>query len=139
MAPALQSHTIAKLARRTAVTAAPALASHHFERRGLSVNHTQGVTLGVICAYVVIIALLWNFPYVRWVLWPFKVSTGDSLMDERELTGRVKMLVIAFHEFGHAIMAVCTGGRVESISLDPHEGGKIVRTMVMGDVGTDEV
>jgi hypothetical protein len=33
------------------------------------------------------------------------------------------MLVIAFHEFGHAIMACCTGGRVKSISLDPHEGG----------------
>lgn len=33
------------------------------------------------------------------------------------------MLVIAFHEFGHAITACCTGGRVESISLDPHEGG----------------
>jgi len=34
-----------------------------------------------------------------------------------------KMLVIAFHEFGHAITACCTGGKVESISLDPHEGG----------------
>ncbi len=33
------------------------------------------------------------------------------------------MLVIAFHEFGHASTACCTGGRVESISLDPHEGG----------------
>lgn len=33
------------------------------------------------------------------------------------------MLVIAFHEFGHAIMAVITGGRVKSISLDPREGG----------------
>lgn len=33
------------------------------------------------------------------------------------------MLVIAFHEFGHAITAVCTGGKVEEISLDPHEGG----------------
>jgi len=33
------------------------------------------------------------------------------------------MLVIAFHEFGHAITACCTGGRVESISLDPNEGG----------------
>ena len=38
-------------------------------------NHTQGVTLGVIAAYVVVIALLWNLPYVRWVLWPFKVSS----------------------------------------------------------------
>ncbi|KAL2886281.1 hypothetical protein HOO65_060111 [Ceratocystis lukuohia] len=74
-------------------------------RRGLSVNHTQGVTLGIIAAYVVVIAILWNVPYIRWVLWPFK------------------MLVIAFHEFGHAFACICTGGRVKSISLDPHEGG----------------
>jgi peptidase M50B-like protein len=33
------------------------------------------------------------------------------------------MLVIAFHEFGHAITACCTGGHVKSISLDPNEGG----------------
>ena len=33
------------------------------------------------------------------------------------------MLVIAFHEFGHAFMCICTGGRVKSISLDPREGG----------------
>ncbi|KAF4973032.1 hypothetical protein FZEAL_9436 [Fusarium zealandicum] len=68
-------------------------------------NHTQRVTLGVIGAYVVIIAILWNVPYIRMVLWPFK------------------MLVIAFHEFGHAITAVLTGGKVKSISLDPNEGG----------------
>ncbi|KAJ5273715.1 hypothetical protein N7478_008840 [Penicillium angulare] len=37
--------------------------------------------------------------------------------------GIMAMLVIAFHEFGHAITACCTGGKVESISLDPHEGG----------------
>jgi len=35
----------------------------------------------------------------------------------------IQMLVIAFHEFGHAITCVLTGGRVLSISLDPHEGG----------------
>lgn len=35
----------------------------------------------------------------------------------------LQMLVIAFHEFGHAITACCTGGRVKSISLDPNEGG----------------
>ena len=33
------------------------------------------------------------------------------------------MLVIAFHEFSHAFAALITGGRVHSISLDPHEGG----------------
>ncbi|EPE10893.1 hypothetical protein F503_05988 [Ophiostoma piceae UAMH 11346] len=79
--------------------------AHQLSSRGLSVTDTQKVTLGVIAAYVVAIALLWNIPYVRNVLWPFK------------------MLVIAFHEFGHAIMAVCTGGRVISIELDPREGG----------------
>ncbi|KAJ6186684.1 hypothetical protein N7519_007985 [Penicillium mononematosum] len=80
-------------------------APHQLARRDLTVNHTQAVTLGVMGAYVVVIALLWNLPYIRWVLWPFK------------------MLVIAFHEFGHAITACCTGGKVKSISLDPHEGG----------------
>lgn len=111
MAPAIHPSTrssFGKLARHALLASGPALAQphlHHLQRRGLTVNHTQGVTLGVIAAYVVVIALLWNLPYVRWVLWPFK------------------MLVIAFHEFGHAITACCTGGRVESISLDPHEGG----------------
>ena len=78
---------------------------HQLLRRNLSVNDTQKTTLGVIVGYIVIIALLWNLPYVRWSLWPFK------------------MLVIAFHEFSHAATACCTGGKVESISLDPREGG----------------
>lgn len=81
-------------------------ATPHLESRDLqNPNHTQQVTLGVIAAYVVGIAILWNVPYLRMVLWPFK------------------MLVIAFHEFGHAITAILTGGKVKSISLDPHEGG----------------
>jgi hypothetical protein len=75
--PALPlSSATGKLARRALISAGPALAQphlHHLSRRGLSVNHTQGVTLGVIAAYIVIIAILWNVPYVRWVLWPFKV------------------------------------------------------------------
>ncbi|KAK4137503.1 hypothetical protein BT67DRAFT_438764 [Trichocladium antarcticum] len=74
-------------------------------RRELTVNDAQKVTLGIIAAYVVAIAILWNVPYIKWVLWPFK------------------MLVIAFHEFGHALACVATGGRVKSISLDPREGG----------------
>lgn len=74
--------TLGKLARRALITAGPALAQSHLHtlgRRGLGVNHTQGVTLGVLIAYVVIIALLWNLPYVRWVLWPFKVRTLNVL------------------------------------------------------------
>ncbi|KAK3945157.1 peptidase M50B-like-domain-containing protein [Diplogelasinospora grovesii] len=83
----------------------PAHSGHFLGRRDLTVTDTQKVTLGVIAAYVVGIALLWNLPYVRWSLWPFK------------------MLVIAFHEFGHAITCLLTGGKVKSISLDPREGG----------------
>lgn len=36
-------------------------------------THTQQVTLGVIAAYVVAIAILWNVPYLKMILWPFKV------------------------------------------------------------------
>ncbi|KAF4479853.1 hypothetical protein CGGC5_v011770 [Colletotrichum fructicola Nara gc5] len=102
--------------KRAAILAAPevARATHHaLARRDLSVNSTQGVTLGVIAAYVVAIAILWNVPYLRNILWPFK------------------MLTVAFHEFGHAITACCTGGRVVSITLDPNEGGA---TLMKGGV-----
>ncbi|KAH0543867.1 hypothetical protein FGG08_001906 [Glutinoglossum americanum] len=99
------------LASRVIVTTGPLMM---LSRRDLTVNSTQKITLGIIAVYVVVIALLWNIPYVRWVLWPFK------------------MLVIAFHEFGHAFMARCTGGKVESISLDPHEGGV---THMRGGIG----
>lgn len=98
---ALIRSTLLHSARSAALAAAaPVLA-----RRGLTVTHTQTVTLGVIVAYVAAIAILWNIPYVRNVLWPFK------------------MLVIAFHEFSHAFAAVLTGGKVVSITLDPNEGG----------------
>lgn len=56
-----------------AVDTASQAAHHHMMKRDLSVTHTQAVTLGVMGAYVVVIALLWNLPYVRWSLWPFKV------------------------------------------------------------------
>ncbi|KAB5563226.1 peptidase M50B-like-domain-containing protein [Coniochaeta sp. 2T2.1] len=95
--------------------AALGLATSSLAARSLTVNSTQKVTLGVIAAYIVVIAILWNVPYVRYSLWPFK------------------MLVIAFHEFGHALAAVLTGGKVKSISLDPNEGG--VTHMLGGKAG----
>jgi hypothetical protein len=57
-------------------------ALHLLSRRSLTVNQTQAVTLGVIVAYVVVIALLWNLPYVRWSLWPFKVSAHQGTGDD---------------------------------------------------------
>jgi hypothetical protein len=77
MAPISATEGFLYAAKRTVVAAGldiARLSAQHIARRALSVNHTQGVTLGVIAAYTVIIALLWNLPYVRWSLWPFKVS-----------------------------------------------------------------
>jgi hypothetical protein len=115
---------ILRNAKRAAVAAGPG-AAQHLLRRSLKVNDAQKVTLGIIAVYIVVIALLWNIPYVRWSLWPFKVSYNPALKTTFETAANLlqQMLVIAFHEFGHAITACCTGGRVESISLDPREGG----------------
>ncbi len=74
---------IPRTARRAVLAAGPDIAKRSAHnlllRRSLTVNSTQGVTLGVIVAYVVVIALLWNLPYVRWSLWPFKVSANQGL------------------------------------------------------------
>ena len=81
MAPTAVLRDIARTSLGGAVVAAaPLLAREsvvHLERRGLTVNDTQKVTLGVIAAYVVGIALLWNIPYVRNILWPFKVRRSS--------------------------------------------------------------
>lgn len=63
MAPVLDSSATPLLAR----------AVDSLGRRSLTLTGASKVTVGVIVAYVVIIALLWNIPYVRNVLWPFKV------------------------------------------------------------------
>ena len=51
--------------------------SHLYSRNLSHPNHTQAVTLGVIAAYAVAIAILWNVPYLRNILWPFKVCMHD--------------------------------------------------------------
>ncbi|GAA5891253.1 hypothetical protein JCM8208_002561 [Rhodotorula glutinis] len=94
--------------------AASSTSSAALERRSLAPNDTQKVTLGVIAAYAVLITILWNVPVIHWVLWPFK------------------LLVVAFHEFSHAVVGFCTGAKVKSITLDPREGGC---TMMAGGIG----
>ncbi|KAK0252078.1 hypothetical protein B0A54_07781 [Friedmanniomyces endolithicus] len=104
MAPILYTRSeMAYLARRAAITLGPAIIKNHLTIRALTVRGAQGVTLGVIAAYIVLIAILWNNP-----LRPLRT---------------VAIQIIAFHEFSHALASTCTGGRVDSISLDPHEGG----------------
>lgn len=65
-------------AKRALVTAGPAISSHYLASRDLTVRGAQGVTLGVIAVYVVAIAILWNIPYLHYVLWPFKVCSPPS-------------------------------------------------------------
>jgi len=67
---------MAPLAKHVARTAlAVTLTSRALVQRDLSVNKTQQITLGIIGLYVVVIAVLWNIPYIKGVLWPFKVSS----------------------------------------------------------------
>jgi hypothetical protein len=73
MAPVLKT---ASFVARTALSAG---LLQSLQRRDLSVDSTQKVTLGIIAVYVVVIALLWNIPYVRGVLWPFKVGQLSNL------------------------------------------------------------
>jgi len=68
-------------------------------------NDTQRVTLIVGGCYIVVIAILWNVPYLRYLLYPFK------------------LLTVALHEFSHALLGVLTCARIHSIELDPDEGG----------------
>ena len=71
MAPA---ESLFEVVGRSTVASVPVVADALLLRRDLTVNDTQKVTLGVIGAYIVGIAILWNVPYLRQVLWPFKVS-----------------------------------------------------------------
>ncbi|WFD31387.1 hypothetical protein MSPP1_002422 [Malassezia sp. CBS 17886] len=71
----------------------------------LSVTPDQRNTVIVACAYIVIIMLLWNIPVLKLILYPFK------------------LLTVGFHEFSHALVGVLTCAKIESIHLDPDEGG----------------
>ncbi|KAK0927851.1 hypothetical protein LTR57_003094 [Friedmanniomyces endolithicus] len=113
MAPILYTRSeMAYLARRAAITLGPAIIKNHLTIRALTVRGAQGVTLGVIAAYIVLIASSGTSP-----------TSATYCGHSNVLTSIKKMLVIAFHEFSHALASTCTGGRVDSISLDPHEGG----------------
>ncbi|KAJ3117549.1 hypothetical protein HDU96_006310 [Phlyctochytrium bullatum] len=84
------------------------------ERRGfnetdfknrLNPSQDQLRTIYFIAGFAAAILILWYMPILKYILWPFKVFT------------------VALHEFGHASVGFCTGARVQSISVDPDEGG----------------
>jgi len=62
-------------------------------------------TLIFIGIFAGVILVLWNFPYLKYILYPFKLVT------------------VALHEFSHAAAGCCTGAKIEGIKIDPEEGG----------------
>jgi len=71
----------------------------------LTPNETQKITLIVAASYIVAIAILWHVPILEKLIYPFK------------------LLVVGMHESCHGLTGMLTGARVESITLDPNEGG----------------
>jgi len=68
-------------------------------------NSTQKTTLIVAGVYILVIGILWHVPYLKIIIYPFK------------------LLTVGFHEMSHAFVGVLTCGHVYSIELDPDEGG----------------
>ncbi|KAF8812006.1 hypothetical protein BYT27DRAFT_7183342 [Phlegmacium glaucopus] len=71
-------------------------------------NDTQKNTLIVAGVYIIVIAILWHVPYLKLIIYPFK------------------LLTVGFHEMSHAFVGVLTCAKIHSISLDPDEGGATV-------------
>ena len=76
----LYATSMAPIVERAAEHAIHLLTLH---RRNLDMSSTQKVTLGIIAVYVVVIAILWNIPYVSKILWPFKVGPPPRSADRR--------------------------------------------------------
>lgn len=71
----------------------------------LALTPDQKVVVIVACCYVAGIALLSWLPVVNWIFYPFR------------------LLAVGFHEFSHAAVGLLTCAKIESIELDPYEGG----------------
>jgi len=82
-----------------------ALRSREIDSTTLTPNDTQKTTLIVGGCYIIAIAILWHVPYLNRVLYPFK------------------LLTVSMHEFSHAFAGLLTCAKIESIELDPDEGG----------------
>jgi hypothetical protein len=68
-------------------------------------SEDQWFTIYLIIGYTVGILILWNVPYLKEILYPFKLVT------------------VALHEFGHASAGWLTGAKIKSIEVNPNEGG----------------
>lgn len=71
----------------------------------LDVTKDQRDIIIVACVYILLILILWNIPFLKLLLYPFK------------------LLTVGLHEFSHAFAGLLTCAKIESIQLDPDEGG----------------
>jgi len=71
----------------------------------LTPTDKERFTLILIGIYAGAILILWNLPFLKVLIYPFKLIT------------------VALHEFGHAAVGCCTGAKIEGIKVDPEEGG----------------
>ncbi|KAJ2961996.1 hypothetical protein NQZ79_g2755 [Umbelopsis isabellina] len=72
---------------------------------GLTPTQDQKIILIIIGVYIAAILILWNMPIAKIILSPFK------------------LLTVGLHEFSHAIVGCCTCAKIDSIEIDPDEGG----------------
>ncbi|CAM0135299.1 hypothetical protein VKS41_000117 [Umbelopsis sp. WA50703] len=72
---------------------------------GLTPTSDQKIILIIIGVYIAAILILWNMPIAKIILSPFK------------------LLTVGLHEFSHAIVGCCTCAKIDSIEIDPDEGG----------------
>jgi hypothetical protein len=96
-----------------------------FNEQQLILSEADKQVLFFILYYTVGIFILWNFPYLKHILHPFK------------------LIVTGLHEFGHAAAGKCTGAKISSIeiSLDTcgvtrMRGGVWWITMPAGYIGS---
>ncbi|KZT43129.1 hypothetical protein SISSUDRAFT_741838 [Sistotremastrum suecicum HHB10207 ss-3] len=68
-------------------------------------TQNQAVVIYVVLVYTVVIFGLWNMPGMRKIINPFKLMT------------------VGWHELCHIAMAILTGGGIESVTIDPNDGG----------------
>ncbi|KAI9027638.1 peptidase M50B-like-domain-containing protein [Phycomyces nitens] len=71
----------------------------------LTPTQDQKTILIIIGVYTAAILVLWNMPIAKIILSPFK------------------LLTVGLHEFSHAIVGCLTCAKIESIEIDPDEGG----------------
>lgn len=77
---------------------------NEFQQR-LILTDEDKTTLYIMAGYAAGIFILWNFPYLKYILHPFK------------------LVVTALHEFSHAIVGKCTGAKIMAIEIDNDTGG----------------